>query len=104
MVGFGDVENGNSGPGTLGSLRYLSVNDTSYPEYNYASLLDDPGQPTSSAFKNRSDVKVWWRDGGANLGGTVRKGDDMLRVRQFPGCGSHAGSTQPLLLINLLIV
>ena len=75
MVGFGDVENGNSGPGTLGSLRYLAVNDTSYPEYNYASLLDDPGQPTSSAFKNRSDVKVWWRDGGANLGGTVRKGE-----------------------------
>lgn len=75
MVGFGSVEDGNNGAGTLGSLRYLAVNNGSFPEYDYASLLDNPGQPATSAFKNRSDVKVWWRDGGANLGGTVRKGD-----------------------------
>ncbi len=75
MVGFGNVENGNSGAGTIGSLRYLAVNDASYPDYNYASLLTNPSQPTTSAFRTRSDVKLWWRDGGPNLGGTVKKGD-----------------------------
>ena len=75
MVGYGNVETGNSGAGTVGSLRYLAVNDASLPDYNYASLLTNPAQPATSAFRTRSDVKVWWRDGGANLGGTVRKGD-----------------------------
>ena len=75
MVGFGNVETGNTGAGTIGSLRYLAVNDASYPDYNYASLLTNPSQPTTSPFRTRSDVKVWWRDGGANLGGTVKKGD-----------------------------
>ena len=64
-----------AGAGTIGSLRYLAVNDASYPDYNYASLLANPSQPATSAFRTRSDVKVWWRDGGPNLGGTVRKGD-----------------------------
>jgi alpha-galactosidase len=76
MVGFGNVETGNGGvAGAVGSLRYLAVNDASYPDYNYASLLTNPSQPTTSAFRTRSDVKVWWRDGGPNLGGTVKKGD-----------------------------
>lgn len=75
MVGFGNVETGNGGAGGIGSLRYLAVNDASYPDYNYASLLTNPSQPTTSAFRTRSDVKVWWRDGGPNLGGTVKKGD-----------------------------
>jgi hypothetical protein len=76
MVGYGSVEDGASGAGTIGSLRYLAANNTN-PEYNYydfTSLLTNPSD-TSSAFANRSDVKVWWRDGGADLGGTVRKGD-----------------------------
>ena len=76
MVGYGSVETGNgSVAGAVGSLRYLAVNDASYPDYNYASLLTTPGQPATSPFRTRSDVKVWWRDGGPNLGGTVRKGD-----------------------------
>ena len=75
MVGYGEVENGNSGAGTVGSLRHLAVNDASYPDYNYASLLTNPSQPATSPFRTRSDVKVWWRDGGPNLGGTIRKGD-----------------------------
>jgi len=76
MVGRGSVEGGNSGSGTLGSLRFMAVNNVSYPDYDYASLLDDPGQPTTSAFANRADVKVWWRDGGnGSLGGAIRKGD-----------------------------
>jgi alpha-galactosidase len=76
MVGYGSVETGNGGvAGAVGSLRYLAVNDASYPDYNYASLLTNPSQPTTSPFRTRSDVKVWWRDGGPNLGGTVRKGD-----------------------------
>lgn len=76
MVGYGSVEDGASGAGTIGSLRYLAANN-SEPEYNYydfTSLLTNPSD-TSSAFANRSDVKLWWRDGGPNLGGTVRKGD-----------------------------
>lgn len=75
MVGYGNVETGNSGAGTVGSLRYLAVNDASYPDYNYASLLTNPGQPATSPFRTRSNVKVWWRDGGADLGGSIRKGD-----------------------------
>jgi Carbohydrate esterase, sialic acid-specific acetylesterase/Invasin, domain 3 len=74
MVGYGNVETGATGAGTIGSLRYLAVNDASFPQYNYASLLTNPAN-TASAFRTRSDAKVWWRDGGANLGGTVRKGD-----------------------------
>jgi alpha-galactosidase len=74
MVGYGNVETGATGAGTIGSLRYLAVNDGSYPQYNYTSLLTNPAN-TASAFRTRSDAKVWWRDGGADLGGTVRKGD-----------------------------
>jgi alpha-galactosidase len=76
MVGFGNVETGATGEGTIGSLRYLAVNNASYPDYDYTSLLSDPGQPATSPFRNRADVKVWWRDGGnGSLGGPISKGD-----------------------------
>lgn len=77
MVGYGNVETGATGAGTIGSLRYLAANDASYPEYTYASLLTNPAD-TSSAFRTRSDVKVWWRNGpngNFNLGGAISKGD-----------------------------
>lgn len=76
MVGFGSSEDGASGAGSIGSLRYLATNnnDPAYSYYDFTSLLTNPGD-TNSAFATRSDVKVWWKDGGANLGGTVRKGD-----------------------------
>ena len=76
MVGYGSVENGASGAGTIGSLRFLAANNNN-PEYNYydfTTLLTNPSD-TGSAFATRSDVKWWWKDGGANLGGTIRKGD-----------------------------
>jgi alpha-galactosidase len=77
MVGYGSVETGNgSVAGAIGSLRYLAVNDASYPDYNYASLLTNPLQPATSPFRTRSDVKVWWRNGASgNLGGAISKGD-----------------------------
>jgi hypothetical protein len=76
MVGFGNSETGNGGvAGAIGSLRHLAVNNTSFPEYDYTSLLVNPADPATSAWKTRGDVKAWWRDGGADLGGTVRKGD-----------------------------
>jgi alpha-galactosidase len=77
MVGYGHSELGkNNVAGAIGSLRYLAVNDATYPEYNYASLLVDPGQPATSAWKTRSDVKVWWTNGASgNLDGPVSKGD-----------------------------
>jgi alpha-galactosidase len=76
MVGYGHSETGNGGlAGAIGSLRHLAVNDASYPDYEYASLLVNPADPANSAWKTRSDVKAWWKDGGTGLGGTVRKGD-----------------------------
>ena len=53
MVGYGHSEDGNGGPGGPGCLRYLAVNDATYPEYDYTSLLVDPGHPATSAWKNR---------------------------------------------------
>ena len=48
MVGYGNVETGNgSVAGAVGSLRYLAVNDASYPDYNYASLLTN-SRPTGN--------------------------------------------------------
>jgi hypothetical protein len=71
MVGFGDTEDAT----TPGSLRYLAVNNASFPDYDYASLMVEPGNPSTSAFARRPDVQVWYRDGGnAQLGGTIRKG------------------------------
>ena len=59
----------------IGSLRYLAVNDASYPDVDYSGLLVDPGQPATSAWATRSDVKVWWKDGYVTDPRTVRKGD-----------------------------
>jgi hypothetical protein len=77
MVGFGESERGNGDVvGAIGSLRYLAVKNATYPEYDYTSLLVDSGQPATSAFRTRSDVKVWYRDGGnGQLGGAIKKGD-----------------------------
>jgi len=76
MVGFGNVETGATGAGTIGSLRYLAVNNASYPDYDYASLLSNPAQPATSPFRTRGDVKIWYRDGGnGSLGGPILKGD-----------------------------
>jgi alpha-galactosidase len=76
MVGYGHSETGNGGvAGAIGSLRHLAVNNGTFPDYDYASLLVNPADPTNSAWRTRGDVKAWWRDGGTELGGTVRKGD-----------------------------
>ncbi|MCU0779538.1 MAG: sialate O-acetylesterase [Akkermansiaceae bacterium] len=76
MVGYGHTETGNGGiAGAIGSLRHLAVNNASFPAYDYASLLVNPADPANSAWKTRGDVKAWWKDGGTELGGTVRKGD-----------------------------
>lgn len=73
MVGYGQVE----GATTPGTLRYLAVNNGSFPEYDYTSLLDAPGDPENSTWKSRSDVKFWYPDAGnPKIGGAaVRKGD-----------------------------
>ncbi|MCH7228854.1 invasin domain 3-containing protein [Haloferula sp. A504] len=64
MVGYGHSEIGNGGvAGAIGSLRYLAVNNGTYTEYDYTSLLVDPGQPATSAWKTRSDVKYWGYNG-----------------------------------------
>ena len=77
MVGYGhsDLGAGNVA-GAIGTLRYLANNNATYPEYDYTSLLVDPLQPATSAWKTRSDVKVWWKNGASgNLDGPVGKGD-----------------------------
>jgi hypothetical protein len=78
MVGYGHTETGQTGDGGIGTLRYFAqpANNPSYPEYDYTSLLDDPGQPTTSAWKTRSNVKLWWKNGASgNLDGPIYKGD-----------------------------
>lgn len=80
MVGYGQSETGAGGvAGAIGSLRYLANNNSTYTEYDYTSLLDNPADPVNSAWATRSDVKVWWRadySGNANLGATtIRKGN-----------------------------
>ncbi|MCH7229054.1 sialate O-acetylesterase [Haloferula sp. A504] len=76
MVGYGETEIGNGGiNGAVGSLRYLAVNDASYPEYTYSGLLVDPGNPATSAWATRSDVKVWWDRAEPGYGPNVIKGD-----------------------------
>ena len=83
MVGYGNVETGATGAGTIGSLRYLAVNDASYPEYNYTSLLTNPAN-TASAFRTRSDVKVWWRDGGAAIWAAPSERAIWVRLSKGP--------------------
>ncbi len=77
MVGYGHSEIGDSSvAGAIGSLRYLANNNGLYPEYDYTSLLVDPGQPATSNWKTRSDVKVWWKNGqSGNLDGPKGLGD-----------------------------
>jgi len=90
MVGYGKVEWGRNPewtrekdgeiprevPGGKGGLRELAIHDDAYPEYDYRSLLVDPSQPETSAWKTRPDVKLWWRRGySMNLGEEVRQGD-----------------------------
>ena len=62
--------------GGAGTLRYLAVHDSEYPEFEYSSLLVDPKQPATSEWKTRSNVKLWWRNGAnAQYGGPIFKGD-----------------------------
>lgn len=89
MVGYGKTEDGGNPAwkpgdkttpkeikGGVGCLRYMALNKDKHPEYDYASLLEDPGKPETSPWKTRKDVKVWWRDGhSGQLGGEIRKGD-----------------------------
>ena len=89
MVGYGKVEEGGNPAWVKGSkdipkeikggircLREMAINKANYPEYDYASLLENPREPETSAWKTRADVKLWWRNGGSgNLGGEIRKGD-----------------------------
>jgi alpha-galactosidase len=90
MVGYGNSEDGNGGPGGPGCLRYLASNNATYPEYDYASLLVDPGQPATSAWKNRDKVKVWWHNGqSGDLGGLIGSGDLL------PIFGKDAGKFGP---------
>jgi alpha-galactosidase len=88
MVGYGKTEDGGNPlwtqggtepkeiPGGLGCLRYLAINNASFPDYDYTSLLVNPADPANSAWKTRGDVKVWWRNGhSGNLGGEIGKGN-----------------------------
>ncbi|MFK7851867.1 MAG: sialate O-acetylesterase [Akkermansiaceae bacterium] len=77
MVGYGHSEIGKDNKvGAPGTLRYLANHDSEYPEFKYSSLLVDPKQPATSEWKNRGDVKLWWRNGAnAKYGGAIYKGD-----------------------------
>ena len=88
MVGYGKVEEGGNPAwekggdapkeikGGLGCLREMAINNDRYPEYDFTSLLAEPGKPESSAWKNRKHVKVWWRNGHSGKhGGEISKGD-----------------------------
>jgi alpha-galactosidase len=66
MVGHGKSEDGNSGPGTIGSLRYEVDNDPA----SYGHLVDEDGNWIA-----RGDVKVWWRDSEVGESRAVLKGD-----------------------------
>jgi hypothetical protein len=88
MVGYGKSEDGGNPQwikggkepkeikAGLGSLRYLAMHDKDYPQFDYATLLEDPRKPDTSPWKTRKDVKIWWRNGhSAKLGGPISKGD-----------------------------
>lgn len=79
MVGHGKSENGHQDVlGAIGSLRYLAVNDTA----NYGHLLVDSSNPATSAWKTRTDVKVWWRDSDLGTPRGVIKGDLKIGYSQ----------------------
>ena len=83
------------------------INNATYPEYDYTSLLVDPLQPATSAWKTRGDVKVWWNNGASgNLGGPIGKGDlgppfqganASGSVRNTPSARSSATTTPPMM-------
>ncbi|MBT8043473.1 MAG: Ig-like domain-containing protein [Verrucomicrobiae bacterium] len=78
MVGYGHTETGQTGDGGIGTLRYFAQpdNDENYPEYDYSSLLVDPSQPTTSAWKTRPKVKLWWKNGASGeLDGPIYSGN-----------------------------
>jgi alpha-galactosidase len=77
MVGYGHSEVGNGGvAGAIGSLRYLAVNNATYPEYDYTSLLQTPGDPANSPWASLGNIKFWGRNGtSGSLGGNILKGD-----------------------------
>lgn len=66
MVGHGKSEEGHSGPGTIGSLRY----EVDHDDAHYGHLVDADGNWIA-----RSDVKVWWRDSELGEPRAVLKGD-----------------------------
>lgn len=83
MVGHGKTEIGNGDvPGAIGCLRYQAVNDDQFPEVDYRRLLVNPDQPATSAWKTRSDVKVWWRDSDLDAARAVIKGDLKIGYSQ----------------------
>ena len=66
MVGYGHTETGQTGDGGIGTLRYLANNSGTYAEYDYASLLEDPGQPATSA-AIRAMFQPWFVAGATRL-------------------------------------
>lgn len=83
MVGHGKTEIGNGDvPGAIGCLRYQAVNDDQFPDVDYRRLLVNPDQPATSAWKTRSDVKVWWRDSDLEAARAVIKGDLKIGYSQ----------------------
>lgn len=76
MCGYGHVEEGQHGIGGPGTLRYYAVNHDKFPEFDYSSLLVDPKESATSAWKTNPKVKLWWLNGAsAKYKGPLFKGD-----------------------------
>ncbi len=72
MVGRGSRENGHGGvAGAIGSLRYLAIHDTA----NYGHLLLDPEESATSAWRDRSDVQLWWNRAASGGAPNITQGD-----------------------------
>ena len=90
MVGHGKTEigrnpsdvNDTNFAGGLGCLRRMAVNDTDGVAPHYRDLLINPAEPATSAWKTRSDVKVWWRDSDLEAARAVTKGDLKIGYSQ----------------------
>jgi alpha-galactosidase len=79
MVGHGKAEAGvGDVVGAIGSLRYLAIND---PEYR--RLVADTNSPATSAWRIRTDVKVWWRDSDVTAPCAVLKGNLKVGYADF---------------------
>ncbi|MCH7229087.1 sialate O-acetylesterase [Haloferula sp. A504] len=106
MVGYGESEKGHGGvDGAIGSLRHLAVTDAA----DYGKLLAEPAHPATSAWKTRSDVKVWWDRSEPGSGPSVIKGDlgvgfgtDSAKIGPEYGFGWIVGDhfEDPVLLIK----